>query len=162
MQNRTWESKETPKDKDVMDALGRIVAAYVGNNTMDMKDLGPFIQQVFSTLCNLQNTPSMRTPPQAPIDIEKSITPDYLICLEDKKPLKMLKRHLRTSYGMTPEQYRERWSLPVDYPMVAPNYAKKRSALAKNNGLGLSRRRGGSAAEIQEISSVSEGQKGAA
>ena len=143
MSNRLWENKENNKDREhVLDALGRIVAAYVGRNEMLTSELPGFIQQIFSTLCHLQHTSNARSLPQAPVDIEKSITPDYLVCLEDGKRLKMLKRHLRTSCGMTPEDYRERWSLPSDYPMVAPNYAKKRSALAKNNGLGTARSRG--------------------
>lgn len=142
MTSRLWENKEIVKEKEhVLEALGRIVASYVGNHTMDGAAVSVFIQQVFSTLCNLQNTPNVRTPPQSAIDIESSITPDYLICLEDGKALKMLKRHLRTSYGLTPEQYRERWSLPMDYPMVAPSYAEKRSSLARNNGLGHARSR---------------------
>jgi predicted transcriptional regulator len=143
MNARLWENKETNKDREhVLEALGRIVASYVGRNEMQPTEVSGFIQQIFSTLCHLQHTPNMRSLPQAPVDIEKSITAEFLVCLEDGKRLKMLKRHLRTSYGLTPEQYRERWSLPSDYPMVAPNYAKKRSALAKNNGLGTSRSRG--------------------
>ena len=143
MSNRLWENKENNKDREhVLDALGRIVASYVGRNEMQPTEVSGFIQQIFSTLCHLQHTPNMRSLPQAPVDIEKSITAEFLVCLEDGKRLKMLKRHLRTSYSLTPEQYRERWSLPSDYPMVAPNYAKKRSALAKNNGLGTARSRG--------------------
>jgi predicted transcriptional regulator len=142
MSTRMWENKDPIKDKEViLQALGRIVGAYLKNNTMEQHSLNSFIQQVFSTLCNLQHTPNVRAPSQPVVDIEASITPDYLICLEDGKHLKMLKRHLRTSYGLTPEQYRERWSLPVDYPMVAPSYAEKRSALARSNNLGHVRSR---------------------
>jgi predicted transcriptional regulator len=142
MNARLWENKENVKDKEhILEALGRIVASYVARNEMQPAEVSGFVQQIFSTLCNLHHTPNVRSLPQAPVDIEKSITSEYLVCLEDGKRLKMLKRHLRTSYGLTPEQYRERWSLPMDYPMVAPNYAKKRSALAKNNGLGTSRSR---------------------
>jgi len=142
MSNRLWESKDQVKDKEyILEALGQIVGSYVKNHTMEPHALNSFIQQVFSTLCNLQHTPNVRTPSQPIVDVEASITPDYLICLEDGKRLKMLKRHLRTSYGLTPEQYRERWSLPMDYPMVAPSYAEKRSALARNNGLGHVRSR---------------------
>jgi predicted transcriptional regulator len=142
MSRSLWDNKDNIKDREhVLDALGRIVASYVARNEMQPSEVSGIIQHVFSTLCNLYHTPNVRSIPQAPVDIEKSITADYLVCLEDGKRLKMLKRHLRTSYGLTPEQYRERWSLSMDYPMVAPNYAKKRSALAKNNGLGQARSR---------------------
>lgn len=141
MSNRMWEVKEQQKEKEsLLEPLGRIVAAYLNANSMDKADVVPFMQQVFSGLSNLQNMPHGRATPQTPVDIEKTITPDYLVCLESGKHFKMLKRHLRTSYGMTPEQYRERWSLPHDYPMVAPNYARKRSSLARSNGLGHVRR----------------------
>ena len=151
MTNRIWDNKDHLKDKEhVFNALGRIVAAYVQKNPMEQSALGPFIQQVFSTLCNVQTAPTMRTPAQPAIDIESTVTPDYIVCLEDGRHLKMLKRHLRTAYGLTPEQYRERWSLPIDYPMVAPNYAKKRSALARSNGLGQTRARGGMMHKIAE------------
>ncbi len=140
--NRMWESKESLKDKEcILEALGRIVASYVGNHTMEPQAVTSFIQHIFYALSNLHNTPHTRSSAQPAVDVDKSITPDYLICLEDGKRLKMLKRHLRTSYGLTPEQYRERWGLSIDYPMVAPNYAKKRSSLAKTNGLGQARSR---------------------
>ena len=142
MSSRLWENKDNVKDREhILEALGRIVASYVARNEKQPSEVSGFVQQIFSTLCNLHHTPKVRSLPQAPVDIEKSITAEYLVCLEDGKRLKMLKRHLRTSYGLTPEQYRERWNLPMDYPMVAPNYAKKRSALAKNNGLGQARSR---------------------
>lgn len=94
------------------------------------------IKDVFSTLQTLGSEGAPQERPQPAVPIKKSITPDFIICLEDGKKLKMLKRHLKTSYNMSPEEYRERWGLPADYPMVAPNYAKKRSALAKKIGLG--------------------------
>jgi predicted transcriptional regulator len=154
MSNRLWENKENMKDKEgVLIAVSTIVAAYLRRNEMDPAAVGSFIHSVFASVCNLQNATTVR-PQKAPVDIDKSVTPDYLICLESGKSMKMLKRHLRTTYGMTPEQYRERWDLPADYPMVAPNYAKKRSALAKNNGLGLARR--GSASN-QDIAAPSVG-----
>lgn len=146
MQNRIWENKENMKDKEpVLSALGRIVAAYVANHKVDTNEVGPFIQQIYAVLCNLQSTMALRrTPPQTPINIEDTIQAEHLVCLEDNKKLKMLKRHLRTAYGMTPDEYRARWGLPKDYPMVAPNYAEKRSNLAKSHGLGSGRgRRGG-------------------
>jgi predicted transcriptional regulator len=140
MKSHIWESKENLKDKEpVLNALGRIVGAFLQNNVVEQTGIAPLIQQVYSTLCNLQNAPSMLTPPQAPVDIEKSVTNKYLVCLESGKKFRMLRRHLRTSYGMTPEQYRQRWGLPPDYPMVAPDYAKKRSELARSNGLGRQR-----------------------
>lgn len=124
----------------VMIALGSIVSAYLGNNAVEVAGIGPLIQQVFSVLMQLNNRVHPMPTLQPAVDVGKSVTPEYLICLEDGKRLKMLKRHLRTAYGLTPEQYKERWGLPIDYPMVAPNYAQKRSSLAKTNGLGLVRR----------------------
>jgi predicted transcriptional regulator len=128
-------------NKAVLEALGKIISAYVSNHSVEASSLGNLIQDIYTTLSQLDKNSQKRNAAQAPVTIEDSITPDYLICLEDGKKLKMLKRHLRTSYGLTPERYRERWNLPVDYPMVAPNYAKKRSALAKTNGLGHARSR---------------------
>ncbi len=120
-----------------------IVAAHVGNNTVPLADLPNLIDQVHKTLANVGPEPApVAERPQPAVAIRKSVTPDYLICLEDGKRLKMLKRHLKTSYDMTPEEYRERWQLPADYPMVAPNYARQRSALAKEIGLGTRPRRG--------------------
>ncbi len=119
-----------------------IVAAHVSNNTVPIADLPQLIDQVYKTLANAgaEQPPAVERPqPAAPI--KKSVTPDYIICLEDGKKLKMLKRHLKTAYNMTPEEYRERWQLPADYPMVAPNYARQRSTLAKEIGLGTRARR---------------------
>jgi predicted transcriptional regulator len=107
-----------------------------------MADLPNLIDQVYKTLSNLGSEQAQgqdRPPPAVPI--KKSVQPDYIVCLEDGKKLKMLKRHLKTAYNMTPEEYRERWNLPADYPMVAPNYAKQRSQLAKDIGLGTRGRR---------------------
>ena len=114
-----------------------IVSAYLSNNTIPAGDIPAVIEQVYKTLANV-NAESHVTAdrPQPAVPIKKSVTPDYLICLEDGKKLKMLKRHLKTAYGMSPEEYRERWGLPMDYPMVAPNYAAQRSKLAKDIGLG--------------------------
>ena len=117
----------------------QIVAAYVGHNTVATTDLNNLLNTVYQSLSRLgSNTLSER--PEPAVQPKKSIFPDYIVCLEDGKKLKMLKRHLKTSYKMTPEQYRERWNLGSDYPMVAPNYAKQRSRLAKQIGLGTSRR----------------------
>jgi predicted transcriptional regulator len=122
---------------DVLGLTAEIVAAHVSNNAVSTADLSALIQDVYRTLSNIE-TPAapVAEKPQPAVSIKKSITPEYLICLEDGKKLKMLKRHLKTSYDLTPEQYRERWGLPADYPMVAPNYAAHRSALAKKIGLG--------------------------
>ncbi len=114
-----------------------IVSAHVANNTVSLADLPQLIQQVYGTLAGIGGAPaSIGARPQPAIAVKKSVTPDFIICLEDGRKLKMLKRHLKTAYNMTPEEYRERWQLPPDYPMVAPNYAKQRSSLAKKIGLG--------------------------
>jgi predicted transcriptional regulator len=120
------------------------VAAHVSNNTVAVGDLAQLINQVYQSLANIGSVPSAApvTRPQPAISIKKSIQPDYLVCLEDGKKLKMLKRHLKTAYNMSPEVYRERWGLAPDYPMVAPNYARQRSRLAKEIGLGTRARRG--------------------
>lgn len=114
-----------------------VVAAYVGNNELQTAELGNVIQTVHGSLSALNGHGEVTIEPQKPaISVRRSVTPDYIVCLEDGKKLKMLKRHLRTTYNMTPEEYRAKWSLPADYPMVAPNYAKQRSAFAKKIGLG--------------------------
>jgi predicted transcriptional regulator len=118
-----------------------IVSAHVSNNRVQISDLPHLIQEVYKSLSTLGTIEDVLDIPQPAIAVKKSITPDYLICLEDGKKLKMLKRHLKTAYNMTPEAYRERWSLPSDYPMVAPNYALHRSSLAKKIGLGTKPRR---------------------
>ncbi|GLR79284.1 MucR family transcriptional regulator [Azospirillum oryzae] len=120
-----------------------IVAAHVSNNTVSLTDLPTLIEQVYKSLANVGTEPVVAEErPQPAVPIKKSVTPDYIVCLEDGKKLKMLKRHLKTAYNMTPEEYRERWGLPTDYPMVAPNYARQRSSLAKQIGLGTRARRG--------------------
>ena len=120
-----------------------IVSAYVSNNSVPSGDLPSLINDVHLALVKVAGNAS-EAPAEAPkpaIPVKKSITPDFIVCLEDGKKFKSLKRHLRTQYNMTPEQYRERWGLPADYPMVAPNYAKARSQLAKQMGLGQQRRK---------------------
>ncbi|MBP2300430.1 MucR family transcriptional regulator [Azospirillum picis] len=120
-----------------------IVAAHVSNNTVALTDLPTLIEQVYKSLANVGTEPPVAEErPQPAVPIKKSVTPDYIVCLEDGKKLKMLKRHLKTAYNMTPEEYRDRWGLPTDYPMVAPNYARQRSSLAKQIGLGTRARRG--------------------
>jgi predicted transcriptional regulator len=115
-----------------------VVAAYVSNNNLPTAQLPDFIASIYASLRTLDHKQeggeSSALKPAVPI--RKSITPDYLICLEDGKKLKMLKRHLRSTYGLTPDAYRAKWGLPSDYPMVAPNYAEQRSAFAKKIGLG--------------------------
>jgi predicted transcriptional regulator len=120
-----------------------IVSAYVSNNSVPSADLPALIGQVHSALTRVSagHGDAAIEPPKPAISLKRSITPDYLVCLEDGKKFKSLKRHLRTQYNMTPEQYRDKWGLPPDYPMVAPNYAAARSSLAKQMGLGQQRRR---------------------
>lgn len=129
---------------ELLQLTADIVASHVSNNTVALTDLPNLVQQIYDSLSTLgrpaESAPQERPTPAVPI--RKSITPDYIICLEDGKKLKMLKRHLKTAYGMSPEQYRERWGLAPDYPMVAPRYAEQRRELAKKIGLGTTRRRG--------------------
>ncbi len=115
-----------------------VVAAYVSNNVVATGQLADLIHSVYASLKGLDgHVPELKAEPAKPaISVKKSITPDYLVCLEDGKKLKMLKRHLRSTYNMTPDEYRAKWGLERDYPMVAPNYAAQRSAFAKEIGLG--------------------------
>lgn len=120
-----------------------IVSAYVSNNSVPASELPSLISDIHNALLRLSG-PVVEEPsePQKPaISVKKSIAPDFIVCLEDGKKFKSLKRHLRTQYNMSPEQYRDKWALPADYPMVAPNYAAARSRLAKEMGLGQQRRR---------------------
>lgn len=126
--------------EEILALTTEIVSAYVSNNTMQSAEVSGLIDQVFKTLSTVSADGGLAANrPQPAVPIKRSITPDYLICLEDGKQLKMLKRHLKTAYGMSPEDYRERWGLPADYPMVAPSYAERRSKLAKDIGLGTKR-----------------------
>ncbi|WP_426956037.1 MucR family transcriptional regulator [Muricoccus radiodurans] len=122
----------------VLGLTAQIVAAHVSNNPVPVAELSSLIENVHRTLANLGRPAETPAParPEPAVPIKKSITQGYLVCLEDGKKLKMLKRHLKTAYNMTPEQYRERWGLAPDYPMVAPAYAEHRSSLAKKIGLG--------------------------
>jgi predicted transcriptional regulator len=120
-----------------------IVAAHVSNNSVAVNDLPTLISNVHTALAALTSPVAPVAEKQEPaVSIRSSIKPDYVVCLEDGKKLKMLKRHLMTHYGMTPDQYRAKWGLPNDYPMVAPNYAEQRRTLAKAIGLGTKRKRG--------------------
>lgn len=133
---------DSAKPQDVLSLTAEIVAAHVSNNTVPLADLPALIQQVFQTLSSIGNGgPQQQPRPEPAVPVKKSVMPDYIVCLEDGKKLKMLKRHLKTAYNMTPEKYRERWGLPSDYPMVAPNYAKQRSQLARELGLGTKTKR---------------------
>jgi predicted transcriptional regulator len=119
-----------------------IVSAHVSNNSVAVSDLATLIQHVHQALNGLGDEVVAPAVPQEPaVSIRASVKPDHIVCLEDGKKLKMLKRHLMTHYQMTPEQYRAKWNLPADYPMVAPNYAEQRRALAKKIGLGTRPRR---------------------
>ncbi len=119
----------------------KIVASHVANNSVVAGDLPKLIQQVFEALSNISSGAASPERPRPAVPVKRSVTPDFIVCLEDGKKLKMLKRHLKTSYGLTPNEYRERWGLAADYPMVAPNYAAQRSALAKKIGLGTKPRK---------------------
>ncbi len=130
--------------KTTIELTASIVSAYLGTNPTPATEIPALIAQVHAALARLSGTKIETVAPEPAkpaVSIKKSITSDYLVCLEDGKRFKSLKRHLRTQYGMTPEQYRDKWSLPPDYPMVAPNYAVARSNLAKKMGLGQQRRR---------------------
>ena len=125
-------------DNDLIDLSTEIVSAYVSHNALAVSDLPKLISDVHAALRNLhrEGAPAPMEELKPAVPVRKSIAPDYLICLEDGKKFKSLKRHLRTHYDMSPEEYREKWGLPADYPMVAPNYSATRSRLAKDNGLG--------------------------
>lgn len=130
------------KNEMLITLTADIVAAHVSNNSVAVSDLPLLIQNVHTALSSLGAVvaaPEVR--PEPAVSVRASIKPDYIVCLEDGKKLKMLKRHLMTHYQMTPEDYRAKWNLPADYPMVAPNYAEQRRTLAKKIGLGTSRSR---------------------
>ena len=127
----------------LMELTAEVVAAYVSNNSLPVTDLPGLISDVYGAL-GRSNTTVVEAEVEKPkpaVSVKKSVTDDYIICLEDGKKFKSLKRHLMTHYALSPEEYREKWDLPSDYPMVAPNYAAARSRLAKQMGLGLKRRR---------------------
>lgn len=125
------------KTANIMPLAAEILVAHLSKNKVSTNDLPKLISDIVQALSSLSAGEPQPAPRSAPaIPISKSVTPDYIICLEDGKKMKMLKRHLRSAYKMSPDDYRKRWGLPVDYPMVAPNYAKQRSRLAKSSGLG--------------------------
>ncbi len=131
---------DNPKNNDILALTTEIVSAHLSNNTVPAGEIPALIERIYKTLSGVGGDVSASSVtaerPQPAVPIRKSVMPEYIVCLEDGKKLKMLKRHLKTAYKMTPEQYRERWGLPADYPMVAPSYAKTRSRLAKDIGLG--------------------------
>jgi predicted transcriptional regulator len=127
---------DNSQNSDVLGLTAQIVSAHVSNNSVAPDALPALIQDVYRTLSGVGREPAQPDRPQPAVPVKKSVFPDHIVCLEDGKKLKMLKRHLKTAYNMTPEQYRERWGLPPEYPMVAPNYARHRSSLAKKIGLG--------------------------
>ena len=126
---------ENEQSPELLEHTTRIVAAQVANNPMAVTDVPGLISTVHQALATL-GTEEAAPRPEPAVPIKQSVKPEYIVCLDDGKKLKMLKRHLKTAYNMTPDDYRKRWGLPRDYPMVAPNYAKKRSELAKKIGLG--------------------------
>jgi predicted transcriptional regulator len=140
---------ESATSPNYIELCADIVSAYVSNNSVPAADLPSLLQSVHAALT--RTAQDQREEPKAElvpaVSVRKSITPDAIICLEDGKSFKSLKRHLRTTYDMTPEQYRAKWNLPADYPMVAPNYAQARSELAKTMGLGQQRKKGKASVE---------------
>src|SRR5689334_8947454 len=129
-------------DDTLLTLTADIVAAHVSNNSVAVNDLPNLIQNVHGALTGISQISTAPEPkPEPKVSIRSSIKPDYIVCLEDGKRLKMLKRHLMTHYNMTPDQYRQKWGLSPDYPMVAPNYAEQRRTLAKSIGLGTKRKR---------------------
>ena len=133
-------SEQNKSGADLLTLTTQIVTAHVSNNTVSVADVQKLIEQVHASLCAVGNGRAAAKPEPA-VPVSKSIKRDHIVCLEDGTEHKMLKRHLMSAFGMTPEQYREKWSLPADYPMVAPSYSKVRSALAKKVGLGTKRMR---------------------
>jgi predicted transcriptional regulator len=134
---------DTPGDSSYIELTAQIVSAYVGNNSVPSAEIANLIGQVHAALRRVSGgqTAAPTEPAKPAVPVKRSINSEYIVCLEDGKKFKSLKRHLRTQYNMTPEQYREKWGLPAEYPMVAPAYAAARSQLAKQMGLGQQRRR---------------------
>ncbi len=131
--------QDTASLNSILDMTSHIVSAYVSNNPVPTANIPDLIKSVYTTLARIERPREAEGTEalQPAVPIRRSITPDYIVCLEDGKKLKMLKRHLRTAYNMSPKEYRAKWRLPPDYPMVAPNYAARRSEFAKKIGLGL-------------------------
>lgn len=134
-------TKPSTDENELLRMTAEIVAAYVGNNSLSANQVPEIVRTVGAALRQIEKgeNGSEKTVGKPAVPIRKSVTPDFIICLEDGRKLKMLKRHLRTTFGLTPDEYRARWGLAADYPMVAPNYAKRRSEFAKKIGLGQKR-----------------------
>lgn len=132
---------EQPTKQDLLELTAQIVSAHVSHNNVSTSDLPHLIENVYNTLTTVGEKQEIKEKIIPAVPVKKSVHRDYIICLEDGKKLKMLKRHLKTAYNMTPEEYREKWDLPADYPMVAPKYAEHRSNLAKKIGLGTRARK---------------------
>jgi len=132
---------EDMKAVQLLPLVTEVVAAKLSNGKTASSDVASLIQSVYQVLDELRINGTPAELPEPAVPIKRSVTPDYIVCLEDGRQLSMLKRHLRTAFDMTPDQYRRRWGLPADYPMTAPNYAKKRSKIAKSTGLGTQTRR---------------------
>jgi predicted transcriptional regulator len=126
----------SPPSDDILELTTMVVAAYLRNNEVQLAQVPDIIRTIHQAICAVEPESSEPAAPEPPVPIKKSVMPDYIVCLEDGKRLKMLKRHLRTTYGLSPDAYRRKWNLPADYPMVAPNYAAQRSKFAKQIGLG--------------------------
>src|SRR5581483_6936256 len=137
MSDRKDRDEDLRGEDDILRQVTEIVAAYVSKNPVPPDELPAFIKSVHATLTGIGGAADNAAPARTPaVAIKKSVTPDHIVCLEDGKKLKMLKRYLRARYGLTPDAYRAKWNLPADYPMVAPNYAARRSQFAKQFGLG--------------------------
>jgi predicted transcriptional regulator len=134
---------EDMKVNELLPFVTEVVSAQLSNSKTASSDVAPLIQSVYQVLDEIRIKGTPAELPEPAVPIKKSVTPDYIVCLEDGKHLKMLKRYLRNTHGMTPDEYRKRWGLSADYPMVAPKYAEKRSKIAKNLGLGTRPRRKG-------------------
>jgi len=140
--NENWDGVDRRRDAETIRNLtADIVAAHVSNNSVAVNDLPQLISNVWAALSGLSPVNAVEEKPVPKVPVRSSVKPDYIICLEDGKRLKMLKRHLQTHYQMTPDDYRRKWGLAADYPMVAPNYAEQRRTLAKQIGLGTKRRK---------------------
>ncbi len=133
---------EQSANTDLLGLTAGIVAAQVSNNTLSPAEVLSLIQQIYKALSEVGQEPAVAVRPEPAVPIAKSVFADHIVCLEDGRKLKMLKRHLMSAYNLTPQQYRQRWGLPATYPMVAPNYARQRSSLAKKIGLGTTPRAG--------------------
>ena len=129
-------------NNELLSLTADIVSSHLANNTVAVSDIAPLIEQVYKTLVRVGSSEPGAEKPKPAVTVRRSVTPNYIVCLEDGKKLKMLKRHLKTRYNLTPDEYREKWGLPSDYPMVAPNYAAQRRELAKQIGLGTLPREG--------------------